>query len=616
MRLSLSLFVALFAFSTFAATSSDPNYIGRLSNIVFFTTRTAAGPAELWRTDGTSSGTFRLAGANVNPVTLPGTAVVFGDALYFQVRTDTKVWRSDGTIGGTFPITPDQPSGPFIVGTTAGRVLYLTNGLRELWRHDAAGETLLATIRPSLGATIILSSVTHAGMVFVGTEFGLWKSDGTVAGTTQLTTAAAYSLAANGKGVFFIGHAADTGDEIWLTDGTIAGTRLVSDLTPGSASSFAPGRLSIAGNSEGLFFFNTTGLGFSDGTAAGTRMIRTAKGGGVTVFHDTAYFQMDDGEHGNELWRSDGTDAGTMMVADSFGPNGGVMSIAPAATRLYYYGFDTPTSPLQLFETDGTAAGTHAVFPSHPADWRPGGSQGVLFTVGDTAFFAASDNATGIEPWITDGTEAGTHMIVNVAPEVRVQSTISVTVPASLVYGSENRFTATVTGSGLSRPTGGITMTQDGIAIASDVALFNGTTTWTVAGALTPGTHTYIVSYSGDENFLPASTQFTASVRRAAVHLSASPVMPDTLRIWVTGYASAPAGSVTVLENGTTERTVDGPLRAQPGAGSVPLSYADASGVSGTATSVTVTYSGDDWYEPQTAAVSVVKPSRTRAVRH
>jgi ELWxxDGT repeat protein len=615
MRLSLSLFLALFSFSAFAATSSDPNYVGRIANIVFFTTRTAAGPAELWRTDGTASGTFRLVGTNVNPVALPGTAVVLGDALYFTVRTDTKIWRSDGTFDGTFPITPNQPTGPLVVGTTAGSVLYLTNATRELWRHDAAGETLLATIRPSVGTTTFTFTATHAEGVFVSTEFGLWKSDGTVAGTTQLTTAAAYGLIASGKGVFFIGHAADTGDELWLTDGTVAGTRLVSDLTPGSASSFAVGRLSLAVNAEGLFFVNTTGLGFSDGSAAGTRMIRTAKGGGVTVFHDTAYLAMDDGEHGNELWRSDGTDAGTMMVADSFGSSGGVFSIAPAATRIYYYGFDTPTSPLQLFESDGTAAGTHAVFPSHPADWRPGGSQGAIVTAGDTAFFAASDDATGIEPWITDGTDAGTHMIVNVAPEVRVQSTINVTVPASLVYGSENRFTATVTGSGLSRPTSGITMTQDGIAIASDIALSNGTATWTLAAALTPGTHTYIVSYSGDGNFLPASTQFTATVRRAAVRLSASPVMPDTLRIWVLGYATSPAGSVTVLENGTA-RTVDGPLRAQPGAGSVPLSYADASGVSGTATSVTVTYSGDDWYEPQTAVVPVVKPSRNRAVRH
>jgi ELWxxDGT repeat protein len=307
----------------------------------------------------------------VNPVAIAGTALVLGDAVYFDVRTDTRIWRSDGTIGGTFPITPDQPTGPLVTGMTAGRVLYLTNATRELWSHDAAGETLLATIRPFVGSTTCTSTATHGGMVLIGTEFGLWKSDGSVAGTTRLTTAAAYSLVASGKGVFFIGHAAETGDEIWLTDGTVAGTHLVSDLTPGSASSFAVGRMARAVNSEGLFFTNTAGFGFSEGTAAGTRMIRTAPSGSMTVFHDTAYFGMDDGEHGYELWRSDGTDSGTMIVADSFGPSGGVMSIAAAATRVHYYGFDAPISPLQLFESDGTAAGTHAVFPSHPADCGP-----------------------------------------------------------------------------------------------------------------------------------------------------------------------------------------------------------------------------------------------------
>jgi ELWxxDGT repeat protein len=103
MRLSHSLFIALLTFSTFSASGSDPNYIGRLSNIVFFTTPTVAGQKELWRTNGTAAGTVRLAGSNVNPITLPG---VFDDALYFTVLTDTKIWRSDGTIGGTFRSRP------------------------------------------------------------------------------------------------------------------------------------------------------------------------------------------------------------------------------------------------------------------------------------------------------------------------------------------------------------------------------------------------------------------------------------------------------------------------------------------------------------------------------
>ncbi|HET7436832.1 MAG TPA: Ig-like domain repeat protein [Thermoanaerobaculia bacterium] len=616
MRISLGLIVLL-TFFAFGADASEPSYIGPAGNVVFFTIQTAAGPAELWRTDGTAAGTFPLAGTDVNPVALPGTAAVLDGALYFSVRTDTKIWRSDGTKAGTFPITPDQPTGSAFLGAVNGRLFYLTNGTRELWRHDETGETLLATVRPTVGTTTFTSSATHDGAVFVGTEFGLWKSDGTPAGTTQLTTTPAYGLLASGKGVFFAGRAADTGDEIWLTDGTSAGTRLVSDLTPGSAGSFAPGQYSAAINSQGLFFFNRTGLGFSDGTAAGTRMIRVAKGGSLTVVGETAYFALDDGEHGRELWRSDGTDAGTTMVADSFGPNGGVLSVAPAATRVYYWGSE-PSSNVQLFVSDGTAAGTHAIFPTQPANWLPGGTRRSLITAGDTAFFAASDDPTSVQPWITDGTNAGTHLIATVAPPIRAASAVSVTTSSPLVYGPSNRFTAKVSSDSVYVPPAGrITITQDGIPIATALPLILGTATvtWTAGPALTPGTHTYVVSYSGDENFLPASKQFTATVGRAAVHLATSSPAPDTLRIWAVGYASAPTGTVTVVENGTTARTVDGPLRAQSRS-SGTLSYADAIGVSANATSVTVTYSGDDRYAPQTAVISLVKVSRNHAVRH
>jgi ELWxxDGT repeat protein len=73
------------------------------------------------------------------------------------------------------------------------------------------------------------------------------------------------------------------GLELWKSDGTAAGTSLVKDICPGLCSSLAT-------------FFNPP-VGF------------TRVGG-------TLFFMADDGVHSNELWKTDGTEAGTVLVKD------------------------------------------------------------------------------------------------------------------------------------------------------------------------------------------------------------------------------------------------------------------------------------------------------------
>lgn len=80
--------------------------------------------------------------------------------------------------------------------------------------------------------------------------------------------------------------------------------------------------------SGGLFFSSDDGshgdeLWRSDGTRRGTRLARDiapgADGsgpGGLTNVNGTLFFDADDGRHGDELWRSDGTARGTRLVSD------------------------------------------------------------------------------------------------------------------------------------------------------------------------------------------------------------------------------------------------------------------------------------------------------------
>src|SRR5438552_17863011 len=106
---------------------------------------------------------------------------------------------------------------------------------------------------------------------------GLWKSDGTAAGTVLLKGGTIPFNLTNVNGtVFFTASDPATGNELWKSDGTVAGTVLVKDIVPGPDSSLLTGLT----NANGTLFFTAfdpatgTELWKSDGTAAGTVMVR------------------------------------------------------------------------------------------------------------------------------------------------------------------------------------------------------------------------------------------------------------------------------------------------------------------------------------------------------
>jgi ELWxxDGT repeat protein len=140
--------------------------------------------------------------------------------------------------------------------------------------------------------------------------------------------------------LFFTANDGTTGQELWSSDGTRAGTVLVKDIRPGAYDSDSRSLTAVGGT---LFFTARDGvhgreLWKSDGTEGGTVLVKDILPGAGTTYGDepgqltalggTVFLGADDGVKGAELWKSDGTDAGTVLVKDINA--GGAFSVGPS----------------------------------------------------------------------------------------------------------------------------------------------------------------------------------------------------------------------------------------------------------------------------------------------
>jgi ELWxxDGT repeat protein len=125
------------------------------------------------------------------------------------------------------------------------------------------------------------------------------------------------------------------------------------------------------------------------------------------------YFVANDGVNGSELWRSDGTEAGTEMVVD-LNPAGSfpITQLSVVGDALF---FVVPSGGLsaQLWRSDGTAEGTGLV-ASFTGNEFPIISE--LTDVEGTLYFSANDGVIGIELWRSDGTPEGTVLAADINP--------------------------------------------------------------------------------------------------------------------------------------------------------------------------------------------------------
>ncbi len=359
--------------------NSSIGFLADLNGTLLFTAGHPLFGYELWRSDGTKKGTFVVKDIYDGPLSswiVDGRVV---DGVYYFDAMDPvsgkELWRTDGTLAGTWRLSDCWP-GPYhgLAWFRNGRNICALNGKilfsgadpssgRELWISDGTkqGAALLMDTDPGprYGNPWYLTPV--GDYVFFLAYNGLWRTDGTQAGTIHLSSVRGQNLTAVGSLLYFSGDDGIHGSEPWVSDGTVKGTRMLSDLTPGAASSLPN---TFVGLEDVAYFAACShSKGFeiwkSDGSTLGTTRVQSIGQGSGTrsgIFAADAgsrfVLTVDDGVHGSEPWVSDGTLKGTRMIKDTKpGAAGAAPYMFVTAGAYVYYVADDGKHGWELWAT-------------------------------------------------------------------------------------------------------------------------------------------------------------------------------------------------------------------------------------------------------------------------
>jgi ELWxxDGT repeat protein len=304
------------------ATSSYPRQLVSYNGQVFFTADDGVSGTELWKSDGTASGTVLVKDLN------PGSGgssisnlISFNGYLYFFSEDDGNLYRSDGTALGT--VATNVFSAGNISSTYFLDISY--NRSIGIYKNKLVFEAIYTDSQSSQQYAVLVSS------------------DGTYGGSSIIYTSSGDSFDFNASNfyvyndiLYFQGYDAINSAELWATDGTASGTLMLKDINPGTNYSYPVGM---------------TGLG------------------------SRVYFWADNGINGKELWQTDGTASGTSMLKD----------IRPVGSSYY--------------SSSDQMQGSKAIYKNPDYDF---------FISDNKLYFTATDGVNGAELWVSDGTASGT----------------------------------------------------------------------------------------------------------------------------------------------------------------------------------------------------------------
>jgi ELWxxDGT repeat protein len=478
-----------------------------VNNMAYFIAYTWNTGYQVFRSDGTDAGTYltKDIGYNYYDYTAPMQLTAYNNKLYFSADDGTgrRLWESDGTYDGTHNATGFNDvfmqqdylniysNRSFLI---LNNILYLAGFTNAdgggLYKYDASnadGIVLVMDFTPGTDVYFavpvdmcIVNDVLYFKVISNTGDWHdeLWSTKGETVNTQLVKSFAPgeyhYYLFNGGGTFYFVKYDNVHGNELWKSDGTGAGTLLVKDIIPGPTASF-PEDLTFSG---GKLLFRATDnnhgseLWSSDGTDLGTALVKDInhlytegsnagfwyKGVGITKNGD-ALFNAFTPDLGGELYKSDGTTAGTVLLNDIRpGPDWSFPNAFQLKNNVTYF-IDDDAVGTAIYKTDGTTAGLQRVtayidrniyyvvnfnitdngqvfyvlgYRNYSAYelWHSNGTDasGTMLNsflyyynnytviIGNTAYFQAGDFDHGYELWKSDGTLAGTKMVKDINP--------------------------------------------------------------------------------------------------------------------------------------------------------------------------------------------------------
>jgi ELWxxDGT repeat protein/YD repeat-containing protein len=407
-----------------------------MDGVLYYAAETASTGIELWRTDGTEAGTWQVkdiyAGSSSS---YPSDFVKMGGKLYFTAQDSAggyELWRTDGTRSGTERVADinsgtasSEPEGL----VNWNDVLYFAadDGVKgsELWKFNpttSVASRVADINQVSGGGSMTYSSYPGELTVFNGALYfaaddgvkgrELWKFDGTSTTRMNINASGAnganqhsnpHSLTLHDSRLYFVADDGVNGVELWKTDTQGANPALVYNISTGSSSSNPYALVSF----NGMLLFAATGAEGAElwkSDSGGTTLVKDINVGtpgapfALTVMNGMVYFGAYTSSAGTELWRTDGTTAGTQLVKDIYaGSTGGLAGVTPVVVNgvLLFWAKDA-TLGWSLWRSDGTSAGTMLV-----EDVSPGTGTLYVFPIaGDNSVYWFEDDGThGMELW-------------------------------------------------------------------------------------------------------------------------------------------------------------------------------------------------------------------------